>query len=148
MVSWLSFSFLSTYKSEFSLGVASHEGRILVMTTNHPQKLDEALVRPGRVDFQVTFARCNRYQTKEIFKRMYSESANFSDNVTTEGIPECKELDALAQSFADHIENDMFSPADIQGFLLKRKEDARKAAKEIEEWAREKRVERAVSGSS
>lgn len=31
-------------------GVASAEGRILFMTTNHPEKLDPALIRPGRVD--------------------------------------------------------------------------------------------------
>lgn len=31
-------------------GLASHEGRVLFMTTNHPEKLDGALIRPGRVD--------------------------------------------------------------------------------------------------
>ncbi|KAK2841587.1 hypothetical protein FQN49_006106, partial [Arthroderma sp. PD_2] len=31
-------------------GVASSEGRILVMTTNHAENLDPALLRPGRVD--------------------------------------------------------------------------------------------------
>ncbi len=28
-------------------GVASHEGRVLVMTTNFPKRLDDALIRPG-----------------------------------------------------------------------------------------------------
>lgn len=32
-------------------GVRSQEGRILFMTTNHPEKLDPALMRPGRADF-------------------------------------------------------------------------------------------------
>jgi hypothetical protein len=45
-------------------GVASHEGRVLIMTTNKPEKLDDALIRPGRVDLQVKFT----YATKE--KRM------------------------------------------------------------------------------
>ena len=31
-------------------GVGSHEGQILIMTTNHITRLDEALIRPGRVD--------------------------------------------------------------------------------------------------
>jgi chaperone BCS1 len=31
-------------------GVFSRDGRILIMTTNHPEKLDPALRRPGRVD--------------------------------------------------------------------------------------------------
>ena len=32
-------------------GVRSQEGRILFMTTNHREKLDPALLRPGRTDF-------------------------------------------------------------------------------------------------
>ena len=31
-------------------GAASSEGRVLIMTTNYPEKLDSALIRPGRVD--------------------------------------------------------------------------------------------------
>lgn len=52
-------------------GVASHEGRVLVMTINKPEALDEALVRPGRVDLQVCFTNATRHQAKELFIRMY-----------------------------------------------------------------------------
>ena len=31
-------------------GIIASQGRILVMTTNYPEKLDRALVRAGRVD--------------------------------------------------------------------------------------------------
>ncbi len=31
-------------------GVRSQEGRIIIMTTNYKEKLDPALLRPGRVD--------------------------------------------------------------------------------------------------
>jgi chaperone BCS1 len=31
-------------------GVVDCPNRILVMTTNHPEKLDPALIRPGRID--------------------------------------------------------------------------------------------------
>ena len=34
-------------------GIRSQEGRILFMTTNHKDKLDPALLRPGRADFHV-----------------------------------------------------------------------------------------------
>jgi chaperone BCS1 len=57
-------------------GVASHEGRVLVMTTNHPEKLDSALIRPGRVDMQVAFTLATKHQTREIFSRMYSTEHN------------------------------------------------------------------------
>ena len=35
-------------------GVAAQEGRIFFMTTNHIEKLDPALIRPGRCDVKVT----------------------------------------------------------------------------------------------
>jgi len=31
-------------------GVGSQEGRLLLMTTNYMERLDDALIRPGRVD--------------------------------------------------------------------------------------------------
>lgn len=34
-------------------GVRSQDGRILFMTTNHKEKLDAALLRPGRADVHV-----------------------------------------------------------------------------------------------
>lgn len=36
-------------------GVVSSPGRLLVFTTNHPEKLDRALLRPGRIDMQIEF---------------------------------------------------------------------------------------------
>ncbi|OLN83099.1 putative mitochondrial chaperone BCS1-B 4 [Colletotrichum chlorophyti] len=36
-------------------GVASQEGRIPIMTTNHIEHLDAALIRPGRVDKKIEF---------------------------------------------------------------------------------------------
>lgn len=55
-------------------GVATHEGRVLIMTTNHPEKLDAALVRPGRVDRKVEFRLAMREQVRELFVRMYAAS--------------------------------------------------------------------------
>jgi len=55
-------------------GVASHEGRVLIMTTNHPEKLDAALIRPGRIDRRVQFKMAARDQIRELFYRMYTGS--------------------------------------------------------------------------
>ena len=52
-------------------GVASHEGRVLIMTSNHPENLDEALTRPGRVDIRIPFSLATHTQIKDIFMRMY-----------------------------------------------------------------------------
>jgi hypothetical protein len=39
-------------------GVSSQEGRVLIMTTNHIEQLDEALIRPGRTDKMVHLEAC------------------------------------------------------------------------------------------
>lgn len=54
-------------------GVASHEGRALIMTSNHPDALDDALIRPGRVDMKVAFTLASREQARDIFVRMYTD---------------------------------------------------------------------------
>lgn len=52
-------------------GVASQEGRVLILTTNHPERLSESLIRPGRVDLQVRFDLANKQQIRDLFLRMY-----------------------------------------------------------------------------
>merc|ERR1712079_453931 len=39
-------------------GVLEMNGRMMVMTTNHLEKLDPALIRPGRVNLSLEFKRC------------------------------------------------------------------------------------------
>ncbi|TPX41256.1 hypothetical protein SeMB42_g05653 [Synchytrium endobioticum] len=52
-------------------GVASAEERIVFMTTNHVERLDPALVRPGRVDVKQYIGPATPYQIREIFLRFY-----------------------------------------------------------------------------
>ena len=67
-------------------GVATHEGRVLIMTTNHPEKLDSALIRPGRVDRRVEFKLAMKEQIRELFLRMYSGTDDNSlDSQTIHG---------------------------------------------------------------
>ncbi|KPM36862.1 hypothetical protein AK830_g9688 [Neonectria ditissima] len=133
-------------------GVASHEGRILIMTTNKPESLDEALIRPGRVDVQVGFKNASSAQAGELFHRMYEASrakqlANGSAASAAKGdkagaAPKqdevldvtMAELRGISDKFGALIPEGMFSPAEIQGFLLKRKKTPRKALEEAEEW--------------
>jgi len=202
-------------------GVASHEGRVLIMTTNKPESLDEALIRPGRVDLQVGFTNATPQQATELFQRMYEVDAalphrrpvggvtngaavasvpstnlvgpakgvgngvavsasaakaelktgddkastsssssssperkanatpepSSSGQATTHGrelsilwddfsavdiAPE--ELTEIAAQFGAKIPDGRFSPAEIQGFLLKRKKDPRRALDETDAW--------------
>ncbi|KAI1654875.1 BCS1 N terminal-domain-containing protein [Daldinia decipiens] len=144
-------------------GVASQEGRVLIMTTNTPEQLDDALIRPGRVDLQVAFANATRDQARELFVRMYEEDSGRPTTITTtttttttttatvnknqekiaaNGIaPQPTDLDisiselpTVAAAFGAKIPDDEFSPAQIQGYLLKRKRQPRKALEEADKW--------------
>jgi hypothetical protein len=50
-------------------GVATPDGRVLIMTTNHPERLDPALIRPGRIDVQVDFTHATEKQISELAHR-------------------------------------------------------------------------------
>lgn len=54
-------------------GVASAEERVLFLTTNHVERLDAALVRPGRVDMTVRVGDATRWQADKLWVRFYGE---------------------------------------------------------------------------
>jgi SpoVK/Ycf46/Vps4 family AAA+-type ATPase len=49
-------------------GIAHSHGQIIIMTTNHPLVLDNALKRPGRVDHSYEFGYANKNQIKKMFE--------------------------------------------------------------------------------
>jgi mitochondrial chaperone BCS1 len=129
-------------------GVAAHEGRVLVMTSNHPEKLDSALVRPGRIDMQIHFGLATKQQIRELFLRMYAgletlgedvendeKSGMLGGDVTPVGSRE--ELEQLADKFAMKLDESTFSPAEIQGFLLVRRKQPFQAVEDVEAWKQE-----------
>lgn len=52
-------------------GVASPQGLVTVMTTNHVEKLDPALVRPGRVDRSLSVGYADNDQVARLFSLAY-----------------------------------------------------------------------------
>ncbi|KAF7376913.1 hypothetical protein MSAN_00109100 [Mycena sanguinolenta] len=52
-------------------GVAAAEGRILFATTNHLEKLDPALSRPGRMDVWVEFKNASKWQAEALFRNFF-----------------------------------------------------------------------------
>ena len=60
-------------------GVLEMPGRILVMTSNYPEKLDHALIRPGRIDIIADFKKCSRNTMIEIIEFFYDIQLNEKD---------------------------------------------------------------------
>ncbi|KAH8108653.1 P-loop containing nucleoside triphosphate hydrolase protein [Phellopilus nigrolimitatus] len=56
-------------------GVAAAEGRLLFATTNHIERLDPALSRPGRMDVWVNFTNATKWQAEGIFKCFFPSRA-------------------------------------------------------------------------
>ena len=48
-------------------GITTSENQIVILTTNHIENLDPALIRPGRVDHIMRFDYAVKEQIKEIF---------------------------------------------------------------------------------
>ncbi|CAK7227455.1 Complex III assembly protein translocase and chaperone [Sporothrix eucalyptigena] len=54
-------------------GVAAGEERIAFLTTNHIDRLDPALIRPGRVDMMVRIGEATAYQASQMWDRFYGD---------------------------------------------------------------------------
>eukprot|EP00775_Hariotina_reticulata_P013700 gene13700-13822_t len=54
-------------------GVAAQEGRLLFMTTNHIERLSNALIRPGRVDVRCLLGPATQQQAQDLFVSFYRD---------------------------------------------------------------------------
>ncbi|KAH6621876.1 P-loop containing nucleoside triphosphate hydrolase protein [Boeremia exigua] len=124
-------------------GAAAHEGHVLIMTTNTPEQLDAALIRPGRVDLQVAFTLATRDQIHETFMRMYSTTSEEQakggllpnkKSRSVSKVTDPEELKDMAEKFTAQLPADSLSPAEIQGYLLMRKKDPQRALDDLERW--------------
>lgn len=105
-------------------GVASAEERVVFMTTNHIERLDEALIRPGRVDMTIRLGEATEWQIAEMWNRFYahhdldgSKKERFMARAREFGLP------------------DTVSTAALQGLFLYNKDDAEGAIDMVEHLA-------------
>lgn len=113
-------------------GPVSHEGRVLVMSSNSPDNLDAAMLRPGRIDRKVLFGNASSEVVKQLFLHIYAEAPQ--EATATEDSPK-HDLPALAKEFADSIPEDKLTPAEIQNYLLEIREDPVGAVQNAQSWA-------------
>lgn len=117
-------------------GVGSPEGRIVIMTTNKPERLDGALVRPGRVDMRVHLGHISQRSAEDMFLRMFSPEADGALASAAEADEELRitSLRRMASEFSMHIPENTFTPSQLQGFFQMHLENAAEAIASIAAW--------------
>ena len=83
-------------------GLISPYGTLLFLTTNHKLKLDEALIRPGRIDKKYKIDKMDQEQASELFKLFYPKFKHH------------------AKRFSNQIETDKYTPAQLQKYFIDR----------------------------
>ena len=63
-------------------GTLEANGRILIITTNYPERIDRALIRPGRIDMIVKFKKCNRAVLQEMAESFYDQTVELPDDAS------------------------------------------------------------------
>lgn len=81
-------------------GLARKNGLITFLTTNYKNRLDRALIRPGRIDFCMTFKEAEKEQIEQMYQKFLPDKAD------------------LFEKFFDKIEQLKFTMSSLQQFLL------------------------------
>ena len=89
-------------------GTLESSGRILAISSNFPERIDRALIRPGRIDMIVHFKKCNRQILSEMLESFYD-----------------KKLEGIM------CEDYKWSPAEVNQILFRNFEDPEKAMFEL-----------------
>jgi len=84
-------------------GVLESPGRILVMTSNFPERLDAALIRPGRIDVKIRFDRIGCAFIAEMVTHFYNTPIDSTDiPVSLEGaFTPAEVMESLCTHFKD-----------------------------------------------
>lgn len=122
----------------------SQHGTIIIMTTNYKEKLGDALIRPGRIDFSIELTFCDHHQIVEMTTNIITKSYDIINNITlgSENTISTKntemsihkqiifknpynksQLDLKIQEFADNLVCDQYlsnvKPCELQVYILK-----------------------------
>jgi SpoVK/Ycf46/Vps4 family AAA+-type ATPase len=87
-------------------GIRETPGRILGISSNHYDKLDPALIRPGRIDISLHLNNCTRNMIKQMYKQYYKSD--------------------IDENILNNIKDGYFSPAEVINFYVLNRENPEK----------------------
>jgi hypothetical protein len=91
-------------------GTLETTGRIIAISSNFPERIDRALIRPGRIDMIIHFKKCNKQILGEMLESFYD-----------------KKFEDLG------IEDYKWSPAEVNQILFRNFGDSENAVRELKE---------------
>lgn len=80
-------------------GTLETPGRILIISSNYPEKLDDALIRPGRIDMLIEYKKCNKTVLADMYESFYEQQ--------------------LTKEQLEKLEEYKWSPAEVGQLLFK-----------------------------
>lgn len=138
-------SFVDPKKSKLTLsgmlncldGPTSKDGRIVCMTSNAPDSLDAALVRPGRCDRKVLFGYASEEMCLKLFTHLYTKMPEKLLHGETSASMH-HDIRQLAKDFTFAIPcGGKITPAEVQGYLMLHCEDPQAAVDGAYEFVQE-----------
>ncbi|KAJ6454366.1 P-loop containing nucleoside triphosphate hydrolase protein [Mycena sanguinolenta] len=123
-------------------GVGSEEGKLFIATTNYIDRLDAALLRPGRIDRKFEYALSTPDQTRALFVRFFPASRFPALEDAPINESKHQTIEELASQFAEAVPDDEFSTAELQGYLQGYKTSPGDAARGVTAWVEQERADR------
>lgn len=95
-------------------GINNQPGRIIIFTTNHPETLDEAFLRPGRIDLRIKFGRPSRKVMYQIIHNWYKAHDEFYPGKNL-----VSQFEEKWEKYYERLQDLKFRPCDITNILQK-----------------------------
>ena len=92
-------------------GIKESHDRIIIMTTNHVEKLDPALIRPGRIDLNIKFKKASIKDIKEMLNFYWKQEVPELDSSLNEQISHaniinyCRSSNSIEETIKLLLEN-------------------------------------------
>ncbi|KAF8650934.1 hypothetical protein AX16_005032 [Volvariella volvacea WC 439] len=101
-------------------GVGSEEGRLFFATTNYMERLDSALIRPGRIDKKIEYSLASQAQAEALFLQIFPTDT-IDASITQEKVAVDSSI-TLAKAFAE------------QAIWLNYRDEPQAALSNVTEW--------------